>query len=129
MHEMAVTQHLLNLALEHAQGQPITDLYLDVGQMAAIEPQSVEIFFIHLSKDTLAEGARLHFNIIPIEMTCQDCGEPVDLSEWLDLLPQAIMARAFAHGCGACGGKNLRVTGGVAFDLVRIEVEVNDERA
>ena len=55
MHEMAVTQAMLNMALEHAKGHRITDIYLQVGRMSAIVPESVEVFFDYLSKDTLAE--------------------------------------------------------------------------
>lgn len=119
---MPVTQGILNMALEAAEGRRVTDIYLQVGRMAAIMPSSVEIFFDHLSKDTLAEGARLHFEVLPVEMACIDCGRPADLRQWADERPQKIMARAIARGCG-CGSKRLRVTGGVSFGMVKIEVE------
>lgn len=122
MHEMPVTQALLGMALDHANGQRITDVYLQVGRMSAIVPDTVGVFFEYLSKDTLAEGANLHFEILPVEMTCQDCNQEQDLSEWTDEAPQAIMQKAFARAC-ECGSKNLRVTGGVSFGLVSIDVE------
>jgi hydrogenase nickel incorporation protein HypA/HybF len=122
MHEMPVTQAFLNMALEHADGRRITDVYLQVGRMSAIVPDTVEVFFEYLSQDTLAEGAKLHFEITPVEMTCQDCQQELDLREWIDDAPQAIMQQAFARGC-QCGSKNLRVTGGVKFGLVSIDVE------
>jgi hydrogenase nickel incorporation protein HypA/HybF len=122
MHEMPVTQGILNMALEHAQGRRVTDIYLRAGQFSAVVPSSVEIFFRYLSKDTLAEGARLHFEMAPLEMTCQTCGQPADLAEWMTERPQLIMARALAKGC-VCGSKALRVTGGVSFSLMSIELE------
>lgn len=122
MHEMPLTQSLLNLALKHAAGQRITDVYLEVGRMSVVVPESVEVFFDYLSKGTLAEGATLHFDIKPVEMTCLDCGEQQDLAGWQDERPHVIMQKAFARGC-VCGGKNLRVTGGVKFGLVSIDVE------
>lgn len=121
MHEMPVTQGLLNMALEAADGHRVTDIYLQVGQMAAIVPASVEVFFDHLSRGTLAEGAQLHFEVMPLEMGCQDCGRAVDLGQWSDDRPHVIMARALARGC-ACGSKHLRVSGGVSFSMARIEV-------
>ena len=124
MHEMPLTQSLLNLALKSAGGQRITDIYLEVGQMSVVVPESVEVFFDYLSQDTLAEGAKLHFDIKPIEMTCLDCGELQDLSEWLSERPHIIMQKAFARAC-TCGSKNLRVTGGVKFGLVSIDVETD----
>jgi hydrogenase nickel incorporation protein HypA/HybF len=124
MHEMPVTQGVLNMALEAAGGRRVADIYLRVGVMSAIVPSSVEVFFVHLSKGTGAEGARLHFEAAPLEMACLECGQPADLSLWTDQRPQVIMARAIGRGC-ACGSKRLRVTGGVSFELVKIEVEEN----
>lgn len=122
MHEMPVTQQIVNLAVQAAGGQRVTAIYLQVGQMSAIVPDSVEVFFDHLSRGTLAEGARLHFEVMPLEMGCLDCGRAVDLSQWASDRAQVVMARAIAQGC-ACGSKHLRVTGGVSFGMTRIEVE------
>jgi hydrogenase nickel incorporation protein HypA/HybF len=121
MHEMPVTQGILNMALQAAEGHRVTDIYLQVGRMAAVVPSSVEVFFDHLSKGTLAESARLHFETLPVEMACLDCGRPADLSQWTNERPQVIMARAIARGC-ACGSQRLRVTAGVSFSMVKIEV-------
>ncbi len=122
MHEMPVTQALLDLALKHADGRRITDVYLEVGRMSAIVPDSVEVFFQYLSEGTLAEGADLHFTIRPLEMTCQDCDREMDLSQWAAENPQLVMQKAFRRGC-QCGGKHLQVSGGVSFGLVSIDVE------
>jgi hydrogenase nickel incorporation protein HypA/HybF len=122
MHEMPVTQGMLDLALQHAAGRRITGIYLQLGQMAPIVADSVELFFEYLSKGTPAEGAKLHFEVVPIEMTCLACGQVADLSEWDGERPQFIMAKALERGC-SCGSKNLRVTGGVSFGMTSIEVD------
>jgi hydrogenase nickel incorporation protein HypA/HybF len=122
MHEMAVTQAMLDMALEHAQGRRITDVYLQVGRMSAIVPDSVEVFFEYLSEGTLAEGAELHFDIVPMEMTCSACERTLDLEAWEEERPHIIMQKAFAEGC-PCGSKDLRVSNGVSFGLVSIEVD------
>jgi len=122
MHEMSVTRAMLDLALKHANGQRITDIHLRVGRISGIVPDSVAFYFEYLSKDTLAEGARLHFETAPFEMTCLDCGRQADLSDWEDEQPRAIMVHALARGC-QCGSNNLRVTGGTGFHMVSLEVE------
>lgn len=122
MHEMPMTQAMLNMALEHARGQRITDIYLRVGAISSIVPESVEVFFDYLSRGTPAEGATLHFERVPLEMTCLDCGQRADLSEWSDQPPQAIMMEALHRGC-PCGSKRLRVTAGVGFEMVGLEVD------
>lgn len=122
MHEMSVTQAMLDMALEHANGQRITDIYLQVGKMSLIVPECVELYFEYLSRDTLAQGAALHFETAPLELTCLDCGRQVDLSDWADDPPRVIMVEALAQGC-ECGSNNLRVTGGTGFHMVSLEVE------
>jgi len=123
MHEMSVTQAMLDLALKYANGHRITDIYLQVGQMSLVVPECVEFYFEYLSKGTLAEGAKLHFETVPLEMTCMDCGRQADLSDWADEPPRAIMVQALTRGC-ECGSNNLRVTGGTDFNMVSLEVEV-----
>lgn len=123
MHEMSITQAMLDLALEHAKGQRITDIYLQVGGMSLVVPESVEFYFEYLSKGTLAEGATLHFETVPLEMTCMDCGQQADLSDLMDEQPRAIMVQALTRGC-QCGSNNLRVTGGTGFDMVSLGVDV-----
>jgi hydrogenase nickel incorporation protein HypA/HybF len=122
MHEASVTQAMLDMALEHAQGQRITDIHLQVGRMSLVVPECVEFYFEYLSKGTLAEGATLHFETVPIEMTCLDCGRQADLSDWEDEQPRAIMVEALARGC-QCGSSNLRITGGTGFHMISLEVD------
>jgi hydrogenase nickel incorporation protein HypA/HybF len=128
MHEMSVTQAMLDLALEHAKGQRITDIYLQVGRISGIVPESVEFYFEYLSRGTVAEGATLHFEAAPLEMTCLDCGRQADLSDWADEQPRAIMVQALARGC-ECGSNRLQTTGGIGFHMVSLEVEVQEGRS
>jgi hydrogenase nickel incorporation protein HypA/HybF len=121
MHEMVVTKAMLDMALEHADGRRITDITLQIGEMSAVVPGSVEIFFKHLSKGTLAEGAELHFEMLPLQMTCRECEKTIDLSNWEDASPHAKMEQAFVRGC-ECGADDLEVTGGMSFGLKSIDV-------
>jgi len=122
MHEMSITQSMLDMALEYAQGQRITDIYLQVGKMSLVVPECVEFYFEFLSKGTLAEGAKLHFETVPIEITCLDCGHQADLTDFADQPPRAIMVEALARGC-RCGSNNLRVTAGMDFNMISLKVQ------
>ncbi len=122
MHEMAITQGLLSMALEHAGGRRVKAIDLQVGRLSPVVPDSVQVFFDYLSKGTAAEGAQLRFEIMPIVLACQDCGRQADLTPWQDERPQLMMARALARGC-PCGSKKLGVVSGISFGLVSIEVE------
>lgn len=121
MHEMVVTQSMLKMAFEHAGDARITDIYLLVGRISFVVPESVESYFRRLSKNTRAESAQLHFEIVPMEMTCQDCSEIQDLSGWEDERPNVVMQKAFARAC-PCGSRNLKVTDGLGFEMSSIDV-------
>ena len=122
VHEMSVTQSLLDMALQYADGHRITDINLAVGEMSTVVPDSVALYFEYLSKGTLAEGAALHFEAVPMVITCQVCGAAADLSEWADERPTFILTKALERGC-TCGSHNLRVTEGANFTMTSLEVE------
>jgi hydrogenase nickel incorporation protein HypA/HybF len=113
VHELAVTQGLLELALRHAGqagGVRVTDLHLVIGELASIVDDSVSFYWDHVSQGTPAEGARLHFRRVPAELTCEDCG----LRFGWDQVQGA---------CPGCSGARVRVSDGEQFHLESIEVE------
>jgi hydrogenase nickel incorporation protein HypA/HybF len=122
MHEMPFTQSILEMALKTAAGKPIRKIHLRVGQLSAIVPESVEVFFAYLSKDTQAEGASLVFEMVPITLTCRNCGEIIKLPTDTDSSPRQILAAAFRNGC-PCTQGDFTVSDGLGFDLIDIDVE------
>lgn len=113
MHELSVTESLLEIALRHgksANASRITDIFLVIGQLSSIVDDSVQFYWDIVSKETLAEGARLHFQRIPTRILCLACNasfEPAgeDLA------------------CPECQSTSIRVTDGDEFYLEAINVE------
>ena len=76
MHELSVTESILEIALRHANNanaKRITNLYLVIGQLASIVDDSVQFYWDIISKDSIAEGAILHFRRLPATLSCQEC--------------------------------------------------------
>lgn len=119
---MPFTQAILEMAVKAAAGRPIRRIYLRVGWLSAIVPGSVEVFFDYLSKNTPAEGAELVFDIAPITLTCRNCRQNVELPHDPATHPRLALASAFRTGC-SCGKAELKVTGGLDFDMTGIEVD------
>jgi len=76
MHELAVTESILEIALRHAksaEARQVTALHLVIGDLASIIDDSVQFYWDIIAKDTIAEGAHLNFRRIPIQMQCLSC--------------------------------------------------------
>jgi hydrogenase nickel incorporation protein HypA/HybF len=117
MHELPVTESILEIALRHAEGagaQQITDLYLVIGQLSSILDEAVQFYWDIISKGTPAEGAKMHFRRVSAEFVCQTCNRRYNPEE--DDL-----------ACPECGSADVRVVAGEEFFLEAIEVEGYDE--
>ena len=117
MHELAVTEGILALALETAQragARRIAAIDLVIGELGSIVDDSVQFYFDLLSRDTPAEGAMLRFRREPAEIVCWTCGQRWSVGA---PLPRA---------CPACKSSQLQVAGGHAFRVESIEVDNED---
>ena len=113
MHELAVTQSLLQLALQHAQqanAARVTDLHLVVGRLSSIVDDSVQFYWDMISQGTICEGAQLHFERVPATLVCLNCSYAYALDGEL-------------AGCPRCGSEQVKVTGGDEFRLDSIDIE------
>jgi len=113
MHELAVTQSILDIALRHANeanAKRITDINLVIGQFSSIVDDSVQFYWEIISRDTIAQGSFLHFERIPGEMTCGNCGHVFRPTE-----------KSFE--CPSCSSSFVRVTKGDEFRVDSIDVE------
>jgi hydrogenase nickel incorporation protein HypA/HybF len=113
MHELSVTESVLDIACKHAekaQAKKVTDIYLVIGKLSSIVDDSVQFYWDVISKDTLCEDATLHFKRLPAELICLDCGTQYTLEN--DLIP-----------CPNCQSARVRVVSGDEFNLESIEIQ------
>lgn len=121
MHEMSLAESLLDLAVSYAEGQPITMLKVRLGPLSGVVSDSLDFCFDMLSKGTLAEGARIAYERVPLDVVCRQCGATVPTEAWQDLAPYDVLSNAMAQGC-ACGSHDMEMRGGFDFRLLEIEV-------
>jgi hydrogenase nickel incorporation protein HypA/HybF len=113
MHELPVTESLLEIALRHARkagAERITRLNIVIGQLSSIVDESIQFYWDIVSKDTMAEGAELHFERVDGTLRCLTCDHTFPLDH-----------RDFT--CPACGGGQVIAAGGDDFRLDSIEIE------
>ena len=113
MHELTITESILEIALRHAREQNagrITDLYLVIGEWASMVDDSVQFYWDIISERTIAKGATLHFRRVLVELICQDCG-------------QVYQPTSEKMACPKCAGTNVKLKAGEEFYLEAIDVD------
>ena len=115
MHEMALVREVIGMTIEEAQAQQascVKAIYLRIGMGRDIVVDLFSGLFDHLAKGTVAEGAELVYERVPLITRCNDCGKPYRLNiRDKDTWP-----------CPACGSMDYSLYSGMEFSIDRIEV-------
>ena len=113
MHELAVTESLLNIAVRHAAAANavrVTELHLVIGQLSSIVDDSVQFYWDMISASTICAGATLHFDRRPATLLCLTCNRGYTLNRELT-------------ACPYCNSDRVKVVSGEEFYLDSIEIE------
>ncbi|HAJ64667.1 MAG TPA: hydrogenase maturation nickel metallochaperone HypA, partial [Cyanobacteria bacterium UBA8543] len=65
MHELGITQNIVAIAAEHANGAKVKRVSLEIGKLSAIMPEAVHFCFDICCQGTVLEGAKLEIIEIP----------------------------------------------------------------
>jgi hydrogenase nickel incorporation protein HypA/HybF len=113
MHELSVSESILEISLRHAKNanaKRITNLYLVIGQLASIVDDSVQFYWDIISKDTIANGATLHFKRLPATLACRECNHQYNPGK-------------DGFSCPKCNSEHIKVISGEEFYMEAIDVE------
>ena len=116
MHELPVTESILEIALRHAKAAgatKVSDIYLIIGQLSSIVDDSVQFYWDIVSDGTIAKGAKLHFRRLPARIICRGCDQEYSPVEG-------------SLACPNCGGTDVRILSGDEFRVEAIEVETEE---
>jgi hydrogenase nickel incorporation protein HypA/HybF len=118
IHELSVTNAVLEIALDHAarvQGRKVNrvrSIKLKVGCMRDVVDEYMQQYFTYISRGTLAEGASLSIEHVPIVFACDACGATYSVG-FLQLGEEK---------CSGCGGDQATLISGREFSVEGIEV-------
>ena len=113
MHELGLTQHLIEIAERAARASGATSVRsvkVEIGALAGVVPESVEFCFDACSRGTLLEGCRLEIIFIPGRGRCHDCQAECVLD-------------TYTVACPSCGGFSLERLQGEELRVVEVEVD------
>src|SRR5512139_2335062 len=119
MHELAVTESILNIATRHAtqaNAVRVTDVHLVIGQLSSIVDESVQFYWDMIGEGTICAGAKLHFERKPATFKCLDCEQTFSLTGELT-------------DCPNCHSAHLKVITGEEFYVESIEIEAISDLA
>lgn len=113
MHELAVTQSILEISLKAAKEQGasrIRAIRLCMGPFSGIVPECVQMYLDVLAEGTAAQGAVVEARTVPLRVLCRDCGRESEITR--------------EHiACPFCGSIRLKTLSGKEFLVESIEVD------
>lgn len=113
MHEFALVDNIfqiLNTKIKELNLSKITEVKLVVGEMTAVEETTLSACFEAFAKDTVAEGAQVVFERVPLTGKCQQCG-------------QVFKIENYKFSCPDCEATAVEVVSGREFYVDSLEAE------
>lgn len=112
MHEFGIADGLLKVAIETAEcanAARVEQVNLRIGALAGVVDEALTFAFDALSEDTVAQGARLVIEPVPVTCYCENCAA--------DFEPPR-----FSYRCPTCQALSRSIKTGRELQLVSIEV-------
>ncbi|MGD0483998.1 MAG: hydrogenase maturation nickel metallochaperone HypA [Gemmatimonadales bacterium] len=117
MHELGIAGYLIEVAEQHLQRVPhgpVRRLVVRIGEMAGVNPDSLDFAFECLSKGTGVDGARLEVERVPLAVECDACGRRTPVADYV-------------FRCAACGAETVRIATGREMEFVSIDADDPEE--
>jgi hydrogenase nickel incorporation protein HypA/HybF len=108
MHELSITQNVVDAVCARAAGRPVHSVKIQIGSLTAVVPQAMQFCFEIVVEGTVAEGARLEIEQLPGAGTCRSCGADLTITDNILLCP--------------CGSADVYVTAGRELQILSMEV-------
>jgi len=113
MHELAITQSILDIAKKAAEehdAKRVQSVRIMLGEYSGVVPQCIQYYFDVISKDTIAEGAVLDIQRLPVVIHCNVCSKESRIER-------------LHVSCPLCGSTDLKLIQGREFYIESLEVE------
>ncbi|WP_312521356.1 hydrogenase maturation nickel metallochaperone HypA [Anaerospora sp.] len=113
MHEMAIAQGILDIAVQEATlngAETITRIKLRIGEMTGVQPEALTFCFEALAAETPAEAAILEIELVPLTAECQSCGQQFGVER-------------YRFCCPSCSSGSVKTLSGRELQVEHLEVE------
>lgn len=107
MHELSITQSLVDAVLERTGARSVMSVNLRIGRSSGVLPDAIRFCFELVSDGTPLAGAVLQIDEPPGRALCLSCGEEFELDD-IPLCP--------------CGSADIDITSGRELMVTSVEV-------
>ena len=112
MHEVSIMEQTIQIALENAHQQnanKIHRLKMRLGEMSGVVPEALNFAFDVVTEGTIAEGAILEIENIPIQCYCGHCQQNFSPSDLF-------------YECPHCHQLSTQILAGKEIELSSLEI-------
>jgi hydrogenase nickel incorporation protein HypA/HybF len=104
MHELAITQSIVEMVTERVPDEKVVAVHLTIGRISGVLPDAIQFCFDVVAAGTPIEGARLRITEPPGRGRCRSCGT----ESAFDAAP--VICECGAADVDVLGGDELTVT-------------------
>jgi len=108
VHELSITQSIVDAVCERAGDRPVLSVRVEVGVLTAVVPAAMQFCFELVVEGTVAQGARLDIDLLPGSTHCRTCGADTEIADPIPLC--------------RCGSADVDVTAGRELQIVSMKV-------
>jgi hydrogenase nickel incorporation protein HypA/HybF len=108
MHELGITQEILEVVTQRAQDRKVKRIVLEIGKLSCVLPDAIRFCFDLCTAGTVAEGAELEIIQPPGRGCCRQCG--------VEFALHAVIARC------VCGSSDIDWLSGEELRIKAMEI-------
>jgi len=115
MHEMSLARNILEIVQDTMSREKLNgpgklrEVAVQVGELVAVVPESLEFCFNVLTENTELSGAQLKIEILPLTADCQDCRQQFHVAD-------------FVFSCPHCQSTKINIIQGQELIIRHLEV-------
>ena len=114
MHELAIVEGILETVIPAVKKYPdvkrIVTIKLQIGELSGVVPECIHEYFLIAAQGTIAEGAKIEIERIPVGIKCGSCGYEGPFE-------------GKVYRCPKCGGIDYRIVSGREYYVDSVEAE------
>lgn len=113
MHELVIVEGILDAVLPEVKKhnvKKVISIKLKIGELSGVIPECIDYYFDIASKGTLAEGAKIVVEKVPVSISCRDCGYNGEI-------PRR------SYRCPECGSRDIHIESGREYFIDSVEAE------